>query len=327
MLDYVNSFNEKRSVSRRKLACLAVSCLLHFSGIMTLYMFPWLLSGGYLHQFRGFRWGSVVTDEDMERWRMVAVLESPERMIMPSNEMLRKSLGLGDREEGAGSPPIAVSFNAPEAPETDKSPLPQILTKIEEPDVVIPENRRPGDGGEAKPDAGSPGETRGKEQVEPGTGKDVFAAKPESASKVEIAANAAPGKIPDGIQPPAPPPAAKPDVAKPAANESGGGSSVGFFENEGFPMGDYRDIINARVRSKWFIPSNMKGSLGRTVVVFYIDRDGGNVSGLQVETSSGNDSLDRAALSAVYGAAPFPPLPKGFPGRRVGVRLALIVDP
>ena len=91
-------------------------------------------------------------------------------------------------------------------------------------------------------------------------------------------------------------------------------------------MGEYRDIISELIRSKWFIPLHLKGSFGRTAVIFYIDKNGG-ITGLRVEITSGNQSLDNAALGAVWEAAPFPPLPKDFPRERVGVRMFLTYVP
>jgi len=324
MLDYVNSLNQKRSVSRLKIVCLAVSCFLHFCVVMTLYLFPQLLAGGYLHQFRGFRWGTaVITDEDMEQWRMVALLEPPDRMNMPSPETLREILGRGDREEGAGAPPIEIRFSPPEALVSDKPVLPMIPPESEEPEIVIPNNRKPGDD-ETNSDAENSGELSITEPAEPGTGRDVLAAKPKTAPEVEIAINAVPQKIPETFQPPTPPPsAAKPDAAEPSENnETAGSSGVEFLDTDGFPMGEYRDIISKLVKSKWLIPSNLKNTFGRTAVIFYIDKNG-RVADLRVETSSGNRSLDNAALGAVFSANPLPPLPKGFPRERVGVRLFL----
>ena len=325
MLDYVNSLNQKRGVSRLTFVSLAISCLFHFCVIMTLYLFPHLLAGGYLHQFRGFRWGTSVTDDDMEDWRLVTLLEPPDRMNMPSLETLR-SLGLGKTDEGAGSPPIQISFGPPEALETDKLPLPQIPPKIEEPEVVIPDNRRPGEDDATKPDTGISGESPKIEPVDPGTGRDIFAAKPDAAPKVEVAVDMVPRKIPDAIQPPAPPPA-KPDAAKPiTANEAASKSGVEFLDSGGFPMGEYRDIISELIKSRWLIPSNLKNTFGRTAVVFYIDRNG-RITGLRVETSSGNSSLDNAALGAVFGNGTLPPLPKNYPRETVGVRIGLTYEP
>ena len=331
MLEYVNSLNKKQGISRRYVVCLMVSCFFHFCVVLALYLFPQLLAGGYLHQFRGFRWGTAVNDDDMELWRTVMILEPPDRMNMPSLETLREILGRGDKEKGAGSPPIEVSFSPPDAPITDKPPLPQVPPKIEEPEIVIPDNRLRGDEAGTKPDGRNSVESQKTEPADPGTGRDVFAAKPDATPKLEIAADTVPRKIPESIQPPAPPPpqppAARTDAArKDAEDKTGRASGSEFFDTGGFPMGDYRDTINTRVRSKWLIPSNLKNSFGRTGVVFYINKNG-RVDGLRLDASSGNQSLDMAALSAVMGAAPFPPLPKGFPGERVGVRMFLTYEP
>ena len=324
MLDYVNTLYQKHGVSQHTIVALAASCFLHFCLVMTVLLFPGLLAGGYYHEFRGFFWGTAVSDDDMDRWRMVAILEPPSRMNMPSIETLRKSLGLGDRDEGAGSPPIELSFGLPEALEMDKPPLPQIPPIIEEPEIVIPDDRGPGIDDSTNPDTGTFGELPETEPAEPGAGSDLLAAKPDASSN-EVAFDAIPRKIPLGIQPPEPPAATKPAVAKPAvANGSASGSGVVLLDTAGFPMGEYRDIIEALVRSRWSRPSNVKGSQRRATIVFYIDRNG-RVDGLHVEVSSGNQSLDSAALSAIWGA-PFPPLPKDFPRENVGVRLVMIDD-
>ena len=328
MLDYVNSLNQKRAVPGLKIICLVISCFLHSCVFLTLYLFPHLLVGGYLHQFRGFRWGTaVITDEDMEQWRMVALLEPPDRMNMPSPETLREILGRGNREEGAGAPPTGISFIAIEALETDKPTLQMIPPETEEPEIVIPDNRKPGNEDERSPDTENSGEPSTTEPAEPGTGRDVLAAKPETAPKVELAINTVPQKIPETIQPPAPPPSAKPDVEETSvSNKTAGSSDIQFFGADGFPMDEYRDNMSKLVKSKWLIPSNLKNTFGRTAVVFYIDRNG-RVTGLRVEESSGNRSLDNAALSAVYNANPLPPLPEGFPRERVRVLLYLSYEP
>ena len=49
----------------------------------------------------------------------------------------------------------------------------------------------------------------------------------------------------------------------------------------------------------------------KTSISFNIDRYGA-VYGVQVEETSGNDSYDYAAMSAVNNSAPYPPLPKDF---------------
>ena len=95
----------------------------------------------------------------------------------------------------------------------------------------------------------------------------------------------------------------------------------GLFDPKGgaFPLGEYADLIIERVKGNWMIPSNLRKSQGRTTVIFYIDRDGRSADA-RIVISSGSNSLDIAALSAILGSNPFPPLPKGFPGERVGAK-------
>jgi outer membrane biosynthesis protein TonB len=40
----------------------------------------------------------------------------------------------------------------------------------------------------------------------------------------------------------------------------------------------------------------------------------------RIVVPSGSNSLDLAALSAIVGSNPFPPLPEGFPADRVGAK-------
>ena len=93
----------------------------------------------------------------------------------------------------------------------------------------------------------------------------------------------------------------------------------GLFGNKGFPLGEYADLIIERVKGNWMIPSNLRKSQGRTTVIFFIDKEGRSADA-RIVVSSGSDSLDIAALSAILGSNPFPPLPKGFPGDRVGAK-------
>jgi TonB family protein len=93
----------------------------------------------------------------------------------------------------------------------------------------------------------------------------------------------------------------------------------GLFDTKGFPMGDYATLVIERVKSNWFIPSNLRNSQGNTTIVFYIGRDGHFVDA-RIVVPSGSNSLDLAALSAIVESNPFPPLPEGFPADRVGAK-------
>ncbi|MDR0843112.1 MAG: TonB C-terminal domain-containing protein [Acidobacteriota bacterium] len=323
MLEYADSLNQKRGISRLTVVCWMTSGLIHCVVVLVLVLFPELLAGGYYDQFRGFRWGTP-DETSPEPWRTVAILPPPERMNMPSPETLRKLMGLGDEDEGAGSPPIQVRFGPLEALEVENPPLPP-PPKIENPEVVLPASRAQNTNPEVETNAGDARESSTSIQADLGTGNERIAAKPEATPKIEVVTEAVPRKIPDSIRPPTPPPA-NPPAKSSAAKESGRTFGSSLFDTQGFPLGDYEEIVVQRVRSKWLIPSNLKQFQRGTTIIFYIDRNG-RCADLRVATSSGSKSLDLAALSAVTESDPFPPLPEGFPGERIGVRLVLIPEP
>jgi TonB family protein len=92
-----------------------------------------------------------------------------------------------------------------------------------------------------------------------------------------------------------------------------------IFDNKGFNLDEFERLIEERIKGNWEIPSNLRDSRGSTTILFYITRDG-RYSDAKIEVSSGNMSLDIAALYAVTRSNPFPPLPQGFPADRVGAR-------
>jgi TonB family protein len=93
-----------------------------------------------------------------------------------------------------------------------------------------------------------------------------------------------------------------------------------LFDTRGFNLDEYARLVKERCEEHWLIPSNLRTFQGSVTIVFYITKEG-QVTGAKREVSSGNDSLDISALSAVWESNPFPPLPRGFPAERVGARL------
>jgi TonB family protein len=149
-------------------------------------------------------------------------------------------------------------------------------------------------------------------------------------------ANATPRSIPDSIIPPEPVPERRPEPPQTAAAKPQAGArstaqvfdtqqkaiqaeGSGLFDTKGFPLGDYAEAIIQRIKGNWYIPSNLRNSQGRTTVIFFIGKDG-RYTNAHIVTSSGSTSLDLAALNAVLVSNPFPPLPSGFPGERVGAK-------
>ena len=93
-----------------------------------------------------------------------------------------------------------------------------------------------------------------------------------------------------------------------------------LFDTKGFNLDEYARMVKDRCEEHWLIPSNLRTFQGSVTIVFYITKEG-QVTGAKIEVSSGNDSLDISALTAVWESSPFPPLPRGFPAERVGARL------
>jgi TonB family protein len=72
-------------------------------------------------------------------------------------------------------------------------------------------------------------------------------------------------------------------------------------------------------RSVWPESARM-GRSGRVSLQLSIDRTG-MVPKLAIASSSGVDALDRAAVAAVSGSIPFPPLPREFKGDQIKIQL------
>jgi len=121
------------------------------------------------------------------------------------------------------------------------------------------------------------------------------------------------------------PPAAKPvEPPPPAAATSTsvdvpvGGSAVTGLEGGDFPYTLYIQGMQRKIGSNWFRPQLASGAA--TIIYYRIQRDG-TISEVNIETSSGNGTFDRAALSAVRSSSPLNPLPFAYSGTYLGVHL------
>ena len=125
------------------------------------------------------------------------------------------------------------------------------------------------------------------------------------------------------------PETAKPAPAPPAATATApsvpgtttdvpiGGSGVTGLEGGDFPYTIYIQSMHRRIGSNWF---RQGGTNTPTIIYFRINRDG-TIAEAKIETSSGNPTFDRAALSAVRSSNPLNPLPFGYDGNYLGVHL------
>lgn len=111
---------------------------------------------------------------------------------------------------------------------------------------------------------------------------------------------AAEGKAPE-VTPEAVPGEATPSLAEPAADVIAD-SRMNYFNTARLKIESHKQYPEV---------ARQQHMEGQVIVEFVINPDG-SVSGLMVASSSGFESLDAAAVSAVKNAAPFSPLPEKY---------------
>jgi TonB family protein len=95
--------------------------------------------------------------------------------------------------------------------------------------------------------------------------------------------------------------------------------------HEGVDFTTFESDMQQAIHRNWYatMPEEVKkGSKGRVVVRFKVQRDGTLVDRVPtVETSSGNDALDSAAIAAIRASTPFEHMPDSFKGPYIELRL------
>jgi TonB family protein len=94
-----------------------------------------------------------------------------------------------------------------------------------------------------------------------------------------------------------------------------GGVKLGV---EGFCCPEYIGDMRDRIIKNW----NQNQRSTGTVIMKYIIQRNGQITDIEVGTSSGNPVLDLAAQRALINTRMLAPLPAGFPGQRLPVELA-----
>lgn len=109
------------------------------------------------------------------------------------------------------------------------------------------------------------------------------------------------------------------------APSGGGGLSVGGGNNQQIPgipsdfhFAYYVQRMLALIEARWYKPVVPADT--RALVRFTIARDG-RLSRIELESSSGNSSFDRAALRSLYATNPLPPLPPAYSKQSLTVHL------
>ncbi len=297
-----------------------LSILSHATAVLLLYQYPELLQDG-IHIWVQ-RPAPPRSPMQVQKWRNLASIST--KMEMPPLEEIKKNLYDWNRAKVTEGTHLPIHINLPPSIVEDVSapvpkPQPSTHSSPANPSTPVAGTAAAGITVTATPDA---------LRTEPAPAKKAAAASPPDT---------APKQIPKGINEP---PAASANLT--ASSGSGNANQAGsqspgkkdtkdpaqqiraqgpiFFDDKGFNLEVYANLVRERVKANWFIPSNLRNYQGSATIIFYINKDG-QVTGAKIDVPSGNDSLNLSALSAVFGSNPFPPLPRGFPADRVGARL------
>jgi TonB family protein len=92
--------------------------------------------------------------------------------------------------------------------------------------------------------------------------------------------------------------------------------------NDEKAMADYVNQVQEQIRKNWRLAEDYK--FNRTVAMLMIDRNG-SLLGAQLKQSSGDKTVDKAALNAIYTAGPFPKAPANV--QSLPVMIEYIFDP
>lgn len=123
-------------------------------------------------------------------------------------------------------------------------------------------------------------------------------------------------KAPPPEEPPPPRPASARTVLPYAAVGSGLAGQVAV-DDANFEFAYYLQMVRAQIAANWTPPAGA-GPGARAEVYFRVDRSGA-ISGLRLDTGSGNSVFDESALRAVVITQQLPPLPLGYSGADLGI--------
>jgi len=343
MFEFAISQQRRRPPSRRFYAALVLSCLSHFFALMILIEYPQLLGPGLKAWLRRPIFFTASTPRE-QPYRLVTVLGTGRGLQMPSDATLKtNTYDWEAHRAGRPNPPIRLKWNGDLA---DSSKAVDKPTPAVKPVMGTQEPKPSGDGAGTQVPAAPAADAGGAPPAvstgagAAGTGTTAYLPPPQPSVEPkpvpkkppENAGMTAPSSIPGSIKPGAESASSNLSKSQGSAEQKPAAPQVfeneqkairsegtGLFDTKGFPLGEYASTIIERIKGNWYIPSNLRKSQGRTTVIFFIDKDG-RYTEARIVTSSGSQSLDLAALNAIIGSNPFPPLPKGFPGDHVGAK-------
>jgi TonB family protein len=332
MFEFAISQHQKHKPSKRFIICVLMSLVLHAGGLATLIRYPQLLGrglGNWLDHIRvspiaGLLKSQSSTEEEKE-WRTVTVLGSPSKMALPSEATLRKYLAGVINKGSDQSTTVRVQISKEvlgELSAEKPKPTPQPTLGTEEP--------------KPQPAAQQAAESRVPRYTEAATGPGKSGMSLPSTGQGDKLVQIIPKKPSETTPPVVSPSPAETPIRVPESKTSPAltGQEMktfsdqkaaitqegsGLFDTKGFLLDEYKDVIVERIKGNWYIPTTLQNSKGHTTVIFFIDKNG-RYTNVKIVRSSGSDSFDLTALNAIINSNPFPPLPNGFPGDRIGAK-------
>lgn len=147
-------------------------------------------------------------------------------------------------------------------------------------------------------------------------------AKPVIKDEIKVAV---PKKPPPKAAPPPPKEEPPPKPVSRITREDGTASQL-LVDSPRFTFQFYVDIIHRKIMSNWFPDPNYirPGSEVVILVYFRVQRKG-EITELKLVSGSGEEILDKSAISAILNSKPLPPLPDKFEDNYLGVNFRFIL--
>lgn len=243
--------------------------------------------------------------EPLKRWLVGSLVlhAGLAASLVAFNEMKGTALQLGDPNGGGfGSvqvnPVHTINLPRTPGPTNPVASNTKSLVPVPPPAKANPAPATPAKDLDAIPIKSRQAEKKEKEKKQPPT----YSEQNKFAAKRQELPNQAYTSVPQAVSNP--------------MYEMPGGGGVGVGNNSPFGTlyGEYANRLRDQVARNWKttdIPPQIRTAPLATIT-FTLHRDG-SVSNVRITGRSGNGALDYSAQRAILDAAPFPPLPAGFP--------------
>lgn len=160
---------------------------------------------------------------------------------------------------------------------------------------------------------------KANDAVVPDESEGVRIEKPRARPKPEVKQQPRPVEPvkpePAPVETPAPPAARQ--LMLPYAPVTSGVSGQVAVDDPSFEFLYYLQIVRAQVARNWTPPAG--AATGARAELYFRVARSGEISGLRIETGSGDDVFDQSALRAVVITGQLPALPVGYAGADLGI--------